>query len=131
MNLMRTPKFKLSYAVTMFLVFLVIFVLVQVLMYVLAKSFLPFQMFVDARGWIFKTTLLIFIETVLMSITASALCMYFVHQILGPVPRLIHEMKFMETTGEFREVKIRADDKLRELVDVINGILVKYVGNKY
>lgn len=131
MNLARMPKFKFSYAVTMFLVFLVIFVLVQVLMYVLSKSFLPFQMFVDARGWIFKTTLLIFIETVIMSVTAAGLCMYFVHQILGPIPRLIHELTFMESTGEYREIKLRADDKLRPLVDVLNRILVKYVGNKF
>ena len=131
MNLMRTPKLKYSYAAKMFTLFLVIFMLVQVCMFFLSKLFLPFQMCVDAHGWIYKTTLLIFIETVIMSVTAAVLCMYFVHQILGPVSRLVRELRDMEQSSEYREVKIRTDDKLRPLVDVFNTILVKYMGNKF
>ena len=130
MNLMRTPKVKFSYAGKMFMVFLVIFVLVQIGMYVLSKSFLPFQMFVDARGWIYKTTLLIFIETMVMSVAASALCMYFIHQILGPVPRLVRELKAMDRAGVYRAITVRTDDKLRGLVEVFNALLVKYMEKK-
>jgi len=108
----------------MFLLFLVVFLLVQVLMYLISKSFLPYQVFIDAKGWIVKTTFLVVIETIVMSLIAALFCVRFIHQVMGPVPRVIDSLNTMSDTKQYSEIRVRQNDRLKPLFDSFNKILM-------
>ena len=124
---MRTPKLGLTYVVKMFMVYFLAFALVQALVYFLATKIFPYQIIVDARGWVSQTTLLIFIEIIAAAGCAAVLCVVYVQHIMGPLQRLIEEIKTMEARGECHEIKIRTGDKLFGLVEAVNSVLSKYL----
>jgi hypothetical protein len=124
---MRTPKLGLSYVVKMFMLFFLAFAIVQALVYFLATKIFPYQIVVDVRGWVSQTTLLVFIEIIASAACAAILCVIYVQHIMGPLQRLIDEIKRMESHGECREIKIRTGDKLFGLVEAVNSVLSKYL----
>ncbi len=123
MRALSFSKPKVMYLVNMFLLFLVVFMTVQVLMYLISKSFLPYQVFIDAKGWIVKTTFLVIIETGIMSFIAALLCMRYIHQVMGPVPRVIECLGSMQEKACYTEIKVRKNDRLKALFDAFNKIL--------
>ncbi|MCK9582397.1 MAG: hypothetical protein M0Q46_02065 [Endomicrobiales bacterium] len=126
MPIIHIPKFSLTvYAVKLFLLFFLIFIILQIIMYIVSKAILPYQIFVEAGGWVFKTTMLIFIETVITSFISAGLCLIFVHRTIGSIPRLTNQLAEMEKTGKITQLRIRDDDKLSEFVSVINRIIEK------
>jgi nitrogen fixation/metabolism regulation signal transduction histidine kinase len=114
----------------MFALFFVIFALAQAGIFAAAKALFPYQIIVDARGWVSQTSLLIFVEAIAMAFCAAVMCVLFVRHILGPIPRLIEEIKLMECADEHREIKVRTNDKLHLLVEALNSLLAKYLGKK-
>ena len=126
MSIIRTPKSGLSgYTIKLFLLFFLIFVVLQVVMYLVSKAILPYQIFVETGGWILKTTMLVFIETVIISFVSAGLCILFIHKIVGPITRLINQLSEIEKTGEITQLRVRDDDKLNEFVAVVNRIIEK------
>jgi len=94
-------------------------------MYLVSKAILPYQIFVETGGWILKTTMLVFIETVIISFVSAGLCILFIHKIVGPITRLINQLSEIEKTGEITQLRVRDDDKLNEFVAVVNRIIEK------
>jgi len=126
MPIIRIPKSTLSvYAIKLFSLFFLIFVILQIVMYVVSKAILPYQIFVEAGGWVLKTTMLVFIETVIISLISAGLCLIFVHRIVGPIPRLTNQLAEMEKTGKITQLCVRDDDKLSEFVSIVNRIIEK------
>ena len=126
MSIIRTPKSGLSgYTIKLFLLFFLIFVVLQVVMYLVSKAILPYQIFVETGGWILKTTMLVFIETVIISLISAGLCMIFVHRIVGPISRLINQLTEIEKTGKITQLHVRDDDKLSEFVSIVNRVIEK------
>jgi hypothetical protein len=111
----------------MFMLFFVAFVLAQAVIFIASMAFFSNQIIVDARGWVSQTSLLIFIEAIAMAFCAAIMCVMFVHYILGPIPRLIEEIKMMECAGKIREIKIRTNDKLQGLAEALNSLLAKHL----
>lgn len=123
-------KPKMAYLVNMFLLFLVVFMLVQLLMYLISKAFLPYQVFIDAKGWIVKTTFLVVVETIIMSFIAALLCVRYIHQVMGPVPRVIDNLQQTHESGKYNEIKVRKNDRLKPLFDEFNKIITSKNDNE-
>jgi hypothetical protein len=120
---MRTPRLGLSRVVKMFALFFVVFALLQAAVYYVSKILFPAQIMVDSRGWVCQTSFLVFLEVIVAAVCAAVLSVMYVQHIIGPLQRLTEEMKTMEITGEFRQIKLREGDKLLGLAEVINSIM--------
>ena len=130
MSITRTWKYGVvNYAIKTFLLFFIIFILLQVSMYFVSKAILPYHIFIEDGGWILKTTILVFMETIIYSLVSAGLYLLFVHKIIGPIARLTKQLTQMEETGEITHLRVRENDKLKELIEIVNKIIKKNGSN--
>jgi hypothetical protein len=115
-------RIKLEMIKLVILIFFILLIVTAVNFYLFLSSILPLGIMLQKENLIRLSVFGVITGVLIFGITAM-LVKWFTYTTLGPVPRLIKEIKLMKEENKYHFLEVRKKDKLRDLVDAINILI--------
>lgn len=93
--------------------------------YIILQLGLPQTTFILVNTRIILIMLFVLFLIFCIFIALGILTYITIHRILGPIPRLEKELRRMLETGEIHSLFVRREDILKNIIDMINELLIK------
>jgi len=122
MQKIANRRIKLEMIKLVILIFFILLIITTVNFYLFLSSILPLGIMLQKENLIRLSVFGVITGFLILGITAM-LVKWFTYKTLGPVPRLIKEIKIMTEENKYHLLEIRKKDKLRDLVDAINILI--------
>lgn len=118
---------QLKYTISLLLPFLLILLIVELQMFFIIKTLLPYVEFLSVRGEIIRSIIIIMIEVFILLFIAGIFNIIYLHRIAGPINRLCKEIDEMVKNNQYHLLQIRKKDELIPLIDKFNLIIKKLI----
>jgi len=122
MQKIANRRIKLEMIKLVILIFFILLIITTVNFYLFLSSILPLGIMLQKENLIRLSVFGVITGFLILGITAM-LVKWFTYKTLGPVPRLIKEIKIMTEENKYHLLEIRKKDKLRDLVDAIDILI--------
>jgi methyl-accepting chemotaxis protein len=123
-------KIQLKHTVALAVSFLVILLLAEWQMWLLLSKVLPAVTFRASEGYIFRSGLILMGEFFVFVVILAVLNIFYLHRLIGPLPRLRQEIENMLKSGNIHLLRVRRNDEMAEFIAAINRLMEKIAAGK-